>query len=73
MDDEPFRADAWLDDVAAGRLAMSQRAMTTVAARGGIARVIAAATVRGVHLLRLTDDMGKVLIAASRKPFEVLC
>lgn len=70
---DPFWADAWLDSVAAGELTMSQRAMTTVAAKGGIEPVIAAASARGVHLCLLTDDSGKVLIAASRHPFVALC
>ena len=73
MSDEPFWADAWLDGVASGAATMSQRAMTTVEAKGGVAPVVAAARLRGVHLLRLTGDTGKVLIAASREPFEVLC
>ncbi len=73
MTDEAFWADAWLDGVASGAATMSQRAMTTVDAKGGIAPVVAAAKARGVHLLKLTDDQGKVLIAASQHPFEVLC
>ncbi len=70
---EPFWAEAWLDSVASGAATMSQRAITTIEAKGGIAPVIAAAEVRGVHLLQLTDDTGKVLIAASQHPFKVLC
>ena len=73
MTDQPFWAEAWLDDVAAGRLSMSQRALATIEAKGGIAPVVAAARVRGVHLVKLTDDSGKELIAASLHPFEVLC
>ncbi len=73
MTDQPFWADAWLDRVAAGDLTMSQRALTVIEAKGGLAPVIAAARARGIHLVRLTDDKGKVLIAASVDPFEVLC
>ena len=73
MNDEPFWAEAWLDSVASGEATMSQRAMTTIDARGGLDAVIAAATARGVHLVQLTDDKGKVLIAASREPFVTLC
>lgn len=73
MTAEPFWADAWLDSVASGAATMSQRAMTTIDAKGGLAPVIAAARARGIHLVRLTDDAGKVLIAASREPFETLC
>ena len=73
MTDEPFWADDWLDRVAAGELTMSQRAMRVVEAKGGLEPVVAAARARGIHLLRLTDDTGQVLIAASREPFAVLC
>ena len=70
---EPFWADAWLDGVASGAATMSQRAMTTIEAKGGLEPVVAAARQRGVHLCQLTDDTGKVLIAASRHPFVSLC
>ena len=73
MAEQPFWADDWLDRVAAGELTMSQRAMSVIEAKGGLEPVIAAAQARGVHLVRLTNDAGKVLIAASREPFEVLC
>ncbi len=73
MADESFWAEAWLDRVAAGELTMSQRAMSVVEARGGLELVVAAAQGSGLHLLQLTDDTGKVLIAASRAPFVVLC
>lgn len=73
MTEQPFWADDWLNRVAAGELTMSQRAMTVVEAKGGVEPVIAAAKARGVHLVQLTDDTGKVLIAASVEPFTVLC
>lgn len=66
-------AEAWLDEVVSGKLTMSQRAMTTVEGTGGLAPVIAAAKARGLHLVQLTDDKGKGLIAASREPFVTLC
>ena len=73
MTDQVFWAAAWLDSVASGAATMSQRAMTTIEAKGGLAPVIAAARARGVHLCQLTDDSGKVLIAASQHPFVNLC
>lgn len=73
MTDNADWAAEWLDAVASGAATMSQRAMTTVAARGGLEPLIAAARARGVHLVKLTDDKGKGLIAASREPFETLC
>ena len=63
----------WLDGVASGGAKMSQRALTSIEAHGGLEPVIAAARARGVHLVKLTDDHGKTLIAASLEPFETLC
>lgn len=63
----------WLDAVASGEAGMTQRGVRWVAAQGGLEVVVAAAKSRGVHLVRLTDDKGKVLIAASLRPFEALC
>ena len=57
--------EGWLDAVASGRADMSQRGVRWVEAQGGLDLVVAAAKHRGVHLVRLTDDEGKVLIAAS--------
>jgi hypothetical protein len=70
---DPHWADAWLDDVASGVLTMSQRALSTIEAKGGLAPVIVAAQARGLHLVQLTDDTGKTLVAASREPFITLC
>ena len=63
----------WLDAVATGAATMSQRALTSVEAHGGLGAAVVAARARGVHLLRLTDDKGKALVAASTTPFETLC
>ncbi len=40
---------------------------------GGLEAVKALARERGVHLLLLEDDKGEELVAASTKPFEVVC
>lgn len=40
---------------------------------GGLEAVTALARERGVHLLLLGDDKGDELVAASTKPFEVIC
>ncbi len=67
-------ASAWLDAVAAGELTMSQRKLTTVEKRGGgLAAIRAAAKARGVHLLLLEDDKGNELVAATTRPFKVIC
>lgn len=63
----------WLDLVASGEATMSQRALTSIEAKGGIEAAIRAAKTRRVHLVRLTDDRGKILVAASLHPFETLC
>ncbi|WP_425230923.1 hypothetical protein [Sphingomonas sp.] len=65
--------DRWLADIADGHATMSQRGPRWVEKNGGLDAIVAAARARGVHLLRLTDDEGKVLIAASREAFETLC
>lgn len=67
-------AAAWLDGVASGASTMSQRRLSSIEARGGgLAAVRRLAQARGVHLLRLTDDRGDELVAASRHPFGVIC
>ena len=40
---------------------------------GGLEAVKAIAEQKGVHLLLLEDDKGNELIAASTKPFKVVC
>lgn len=63
----------WLSSVTSGEATMSQRGVRWVEAQGGLDAVIDAAKARGVHLVQLTDDTGKVLIAASLHPFKALC
>lgn len=53
---------------------MSQRKLSSIEKRGGgIHAVRAAAKKKGVHLLLLEDDKGDRLVAASTKPFKVVC
>lgn len=67
-------AEEWLNTVASGAGAMSQRKLSSVEMRGGgLEAVKGLAELKGVHLLRLEDDKGNELIAASLKPFEVVC
>lgn len=67
-------AAEWLDGVADGSNTMSQRQLSSVEKRGGgLDAVVALARERGVHLLLLEDDKGNELVAASMKPFEVVC
>ena len=63
----------WLDSVADGSSTMSQRKLTSIEGKVGLVAARKAARQRKVHLLRLTDDRGEELIAASRKPFTVVC
>lgn len=66
--------DTWLDAVADGTNTMSQRKLTSVETRGGgLEALRAAAKKKGVHLLLLEDDKGNELVAASTKPFKVIC
>ena len=71
--DEPRPFAEWLDAIADGRLSMSQRQVSWAEKLGGLDARVAAARRRGVHLVQLTDDKGKRLIAASREPFKHLC
>ncbi len=67
-------ATEWLDSVADGSNTMSQRKLSSVEKRGGgIKAVQAIAKTKGVHLLLLEDDQGNALVAASSKPFTVIC
>ncbi len=53
---------------------MSQRKLSSIEKRGGgLEAVKALAEQRGVHLLLLEDDKGDELVAASTKPFAVVC
>ena len=64
----------WLDPVADGSNTMSQRKLSSIEQRGGgINAVKAAAKKKGVHLVLLEDDKGNKLVAASTKPFKVVC
>lgn len=66
--------EAWLDAVASGERTMSRRSLVRVQALpGGVPALVRLARARGVHLLRLTDDEGVDLVAASSTPFKVLC
>ncbi|MBS0361778.1 MAG: hypothetical protein JSR98_10385 [Proteobacteria bacterium] len=65
--------EGWLDGVVSGRSTMSQRVASSIEAHGGMDRAVAAARARGVHLVELTDEHGKRLVAASLKPFKTLC
>ena len=67
-------ASEWLDAVANGSNTMSQRRLTSVLERGGgLDAVRAIAEAKGVHLLLVEDDQGRKLVAASTRPFEVIC
>ena len=67
-------AAQWLDGVADGSNTMSQRKLSSIETRGGgLDAVKALAEQKGVHLLLLEDDKGEALVAASTKPFSVVC
>ena len=60
--------ETWIASVAEGRTTMSQRSAASVDRNGGVKAAIEVAQARGVHLVRLIDDEGKALIAASLHP-----
>ena len=66
-------AKRWLDSVAGGA-SMSQRKVKSVLKHGGDLQAVRKLAIqRGVHLVRLTDDNGIELVAASTKPFTIIC
>ena len=67
-------AAEWLDSVADGSNTMSQRKLSSVQKRGGgLEALKAIAQQKGVHLLLVEDEKGNKLVAASPKPFKVVC
>ena len=52
---------------------MSQRKTSSIDKHGGMHRLTAMATRRGVHLLQLRDDKGVDRVAASLSPFKIVC
>lgn len=63
----------WIDEVRTRPGSMSQRKESVVSTwPGGVAALVKEARSKNVHLVRLTDDQGMALIAASVHPFEVL-
>ena len=64
---------AWLDSVADGSSTMSQRSLSSIEKHGGLGAVTVAALKRQVHLLLVEDEEGREIIAASKKPFKVIC
>jgi hypothetical protein len=64
----------WLTGVADGSKRTSQRKLTLIERRGGGLKTIkAVAQALGVHLLLLENEDGVELIAASKKPFKIIC
>lgn len=74
MEDAKFsQQSAWMEEVAARRGSMTQRARSTVDKWvGGIELLIAEAKRAGVHLAEITDDHGSQLVIASAYPITVL-
>ena len=67
-------AESWIRRVADGSLTMSQRRVESVLRYAGSVDLLGqVAVAHGVHLLLLEDDEGQALVAASTKPFTVLC
>ena len=58
--------ESWVSAIATGAATMSQRNFKWVEANGGIDQLVAIATLQGVHLVKLTEDKGNDLLAASQ-------
>ncbi len=64
----------WLKTVEAGLNSMSQRKLTSIEKHAGsLEAVRQIAEQMGVHLLLVEDDEGHQIVAASMKPFQVIC
>ncbi len=63
----------WLDAVASGTNTMSRRKLSTIEKHGDLSAIKKLAEERSIHLLQLEDEKGDQLIAASVKPFKVIC
>jgi hypothetical protein len=75
-DDEADKhwAMEWLTGVADGSKRMSQRKLTLIERRGGgLKKVKDVAQAVGVHLLLLENEDGVEFVAASKKPFKIIC
>lgn len=67
-------AEGWLNTVAEGLNTMSQRRLSVIEKHeGGLEAVKALAIKKGIHLLLVEDDEGNQIVAASTKPFHVVC
>lgn len=63
----------WLKSVVNGRNTMSQRRVTSIEKHVSLNTVKRIAKRVGVHLLLVEDDEGNKVLAASTKPFKVIC
>ncbi len=63
----------WLDAVADGSSTMSQRSLASIEKHGGLEAAMVIAVEKNVHLLLVEDDEGREIVAASKKPFKVIC
>ena len=74
LDPKSEWATQWLESVANGSNTMSQRKLSSIETRGGgLEAVKKLALSKGVHLLLINDDKGTDLVAASTKPFKIVC
>jgi hypothetical protein len=65
---------AWLQTVEAGLNTMSQRRLTSIEKHAGSLDLVRTVAQRmGVHLLLVEDEEGNEIVAASMKPFKVIC
>lgn len=63
----------WLKSVVDGSNTMSQRRVTSIEKHVNLSKVKRIAIRMGIHLLMVEDDEGNKVVAASTKPFKVIC
>ena len=70
---EEHWVEDWLRSVVDRSSTMSQRKVTSIGKHVSLKTVKRIAKRMGIHLLLIEDDEGNELVAASTKPFKVLC
>ena len=63
----------WLESVAGGSSPLSQRSLSSIEKHGGLGAAIVMAVEKNVHLLLVEDEAGREIVAASKRPFKVIC
>ena len=66
--------EKWMESVRVGGGTMSQRSLSNLERKGAsLAALRKIARSRGIHILLIEDEQGRQLLAASVRPFKVIC